>query len=108
MRKAFTAILFCGIVIGCQVPTRTVYVANPLTRTMKFAIVCGSSGTHSTPRELQPRTSDLYSCSETPTRLRVVTGDKEPLLVALEPKKRYEFYWNTDKSQWDVREVTPR
>jgi hypothetical protein len=94
-----------------QLPSNDVYVANPLNRTMKFAIVCESGDKKdSTKHQLKARSSDLYKCAPlgAPAFIRVVTGHKKPVLVKLEPKKRYEFYWNSEKSQWDVREIAPR
>lgn len=94
-----------------DVPSKDVYVANPLNRTMKFAIVCESGNKKdSTKHQLNARSSDLYKCSslEASPSVRVVTGHKKPVLVKLEAKKRYEFYWDSEKSQWDVREIAPR
>lgn len=94
-----------------QLPSKDVYVANPLNRTMKFAIVCQSGDKQQlTKHELKPLSSELYKCGgfKDSISLRVVTGRKKPVLVKLEPKKRYEFYWDSGKSQWNVREVAPR
>ena len=119
MKRLVIAVLFLtcffasnhSVVLAQQLPSRDVYVANPLNRTMKFSIVCESGEKkESTKHQLKPLGSDLYKCQDRKSSifLRVVTGHKEPVLVQLEPKKRYEFYWNSDKSQWDVREVAPR
>ena len=97
--------------IAQELPRHDVYVANPLDRTMKFAILCATDEQQElTKYELKPRSSDLYKCNDWKSSifLRVVTGKKTPVVVALEPKKRYEFYWNSGKSQWDVREIAPR
>lgn len=119
MKKSVIAVLFFGCwfmrnhstAIAQQLPSNDVYVANPLTRTMKFSIICDyGDQKESTKHELKPQSGELYKCvgSESSTLLRVVTGHKQPVLVKLEPKKRYEFYWNAAKSQWDVREIAPR
>ena len=94
-----------------QLPSRDVYVVNPLDRTMKFTIICGSGHKkESTKHELKPLIGELYKCTDWKSSpvLSVVTEHKKPVLVKLEPQKRYEFYWNSDKSQWEVHEITPR
>lgn len=119
MKKSVLAVLWLGcwfagnhpIAIAQGIPKRDVYVANPLNRTMKFAILCASGDKQElTKHELKSRSSDLYTCEDWRSSivLRVVTGHKAPVVVELEPKKRYEFYWNSDKSQWDLREIAPR
>jgi hypothetical protein len=100
-----------SVIKAQDIPSRDVYVANPLNRTMKFSIVCDSGDKKdSTKHQLNARSSDLYKCSSSGASpfVRVVTGHKKPVLVKLEPKKRYEFYWNSEKSQWEVREIAPR
>jgi hypothetical protein len=119
MKNSLTALLsVVVIVLSCgvnaalqQLPGNDVYVVNPLNRTMKFSIVCESGDKQATTKyELKPLAGNLYKCTgaRDTILLRVVTGRKKPVSVKLEPKKRYEFYWDSGKSQWDAREVAPR
>ena len=121
MKKSFITVLFLFVLaLSCgalylsaaqQLPSNDVYIVNPLNRTMKFSIVCDSGDKQAaTKYELKALDGDLYKCQgfRDTISLQVVTGKKKPVMVKLEPKKRYEFYWDSGKSQWDVREVAPR
>ena len=120
MRKLLIALLgFCcwppctdSPAAAQQLPSRDVYVSNPMPETsIKFTIIC-DSGQHKqqTKHELKPLTGELYKCSDgkSSMQLKVASPHKKSVLVKLEPKKRYEFYWDADKSQWQVREIAPR
>jgi hypothetical protein len=120
-KPVLTALLLIVLVLSCgsfywigalqQLPSNDVFIVNPLNRSMKFSIVCDSGDKQATTKyELKPLASDLYKCNgfKDSIVLRVVTGRKKPVLAKLEPKKRYEFYWDSGKSQWDVREIAPR
>jgi hypothetical protein len=122
MKKSLIALLFLVVlVLSCgsfylsfalqQLPSNDVYIVNPLNRAMKFSIVCDSGDKQATAKyELKPLAGDLYKCNgfKDTISLRLVTGRKKPVLVKLEPKKRYEFYWDSGKSKWSAREVSPR
>src|SRR5262249_49158517 len=92
-----------------QIPRSEAYVANPLNRTMKFATSCDDGEKKQwAKRQLKPMSSELYKCEARPLFLKVTTGHSKEVVRQLQQKKRYEFFWDLDKAQWDLREVTPR
>ncbi len=94
-----------------QVPRSEAYVANPLNRTMRFATSCDIGEKKEwIKRQLKPMSSELYGCygGARALSVRVVTGHNREAVRQLQQKKRYEFFWDTEKAQWDLREVTPR
>ena len=96
---------------ACQVPHSRVFIANPLTQPMKFSINCSENDRNRWMLyELGPRSGNLYKCSmgdKISIRINTDNGIKE-VIRDLEYKKRYEFFWDLDKAQWDVREIAPR
>ena len=80
-----------------------VFLVNASNSKVNFQLSCEESGETWDNHSLTPRESASFSCPRVQQiRIRLTTTGGKKVQYKLQVRKRYEVFWNAEKTLWDV------